>query len=688
MNRSSGLLSRRPVRWQLRVLVTAVCVFMLLACGATVYSLLAQSATVTQLTTVIGPARDASATVLQAMTDADNALATAQATRSAAPAERLAAARERVGEARRVARDLLAHPSLGERDREAYRRLQDERDRALTAWWDYADDAFARVAAGLPVDATTREVLLDRFRAEHIALTDKLVANRDALRTATRELVPDATLVTLGATGLVLVGVMLVARRTARSLTVPIAGLRSVVQRIEAGDLSARADAGAGAREVRDLAAAFNTLAADQAETLRLHEVALEVELTVRAVSTVREAIEAVCASIGPPLAADRVVISLVDPSGEIVRSTQWHVEGLPDFPPDVSPYAGPVAEELWRRSTYLAVADVRAEGVKHDPRIAPFRREADTRGLLVVPIGLAERPLGTIAVSDGTGPRAWRSAQIALVHHVAAALAHAIAEVDYREHQAQHVARLERLDRQKDDFLSTVSHELRTPLASISGYLELLLDGDAGEVTPEQRHMLQVMERNGVRLRALVEDLLAMNRAESSHVRADTAVELAGVVGATVEELRPLAEKNGVGLELSLGTDPGPVLGDREDLQRAVGNIVSNAVKFTPRGGQVRVSHTGDPATGEVVVTCSDTGIGIPRADLPHLTTQFFRAGNVAGDVVPGTGLGLAIVKAVVDAHGGQLTVDSTEGRGTVVTLRFPTLAPVTARSSEVHTP
>jgi signal transduction histidine kinase len=112
--------------------------------------------------------------------------------------------------------------------------------------------------------------------------------------------------------------------------------------------------------------------------------------------------------------------------------------------------------------------------------------------------------------------------------------------------------------------------------------------------------------------------------------------------------------------------------------------NVVANAIKFTPPRGTVRVSHHVDPETGEVVVTCADTGIGIPRADLDLLVTRFFRARNVANDAIPGTGLGLAIVQAVVDAHHGDLAFDSTEGKGTTVTLRFP---PTGRRSSTVHT-
>jgi signal transduction histidine kinase len=101
--------------------------------------------------------------------------------------------------------------------------------------------------------------------------------------------------------------------------------------------------------------------------------------------------------------------------------------------------------------------------------------------------------------------------------------------------------------------------------------------------------------------------------------------------------------------------------------------NILSNAIKFTPAEGTVRLSCQVDPAAEEVVVTCQDTGIGIPEADLVHLFTRFFRASNAASQAIPGTGLGLAIVQAIVEIHDGRLTLDSVEGKGTTITMRFP---------------
>src|SRR5665811_395683 len=135
-----------------------------------------------------------------------------------------------------------------------------------------------------------------------------------------------------------------------------------------------------------------------------------------------------------------------------------------------------------------------------------------------------------------------------------------------------RYVERLERLDRQKTDFLSTVSHELRTPLTSIGGYLELLQDGDAGEVLPEQWKMLEIIERNTTRLRGLVEDILVLTQIESdeSPVHSER-VPVRDLMTDTVEELRPLANRQGVVVQLDAGPNLSLITGDRIHLKRAI---------------------------------------------------------------------------------------------------------------------
>jgi signal transduction histidine kinase len=360
-----------------------------------------------------------------------------------------------------------------------------------------------------------------------------------------------------------------------------------------------------------------------------------------------------------------------------MTAAVQWHAPGLddlPDVPEDLKPRIGWVADELWTGGTRLVIDDLLGDEASRQDWPQWFHREVGATALILVPVGLGDRALGAVYVVTDTGPRAWTETEVATVQQIATFLARAIVHAQYEEQRVEYISRLEDLDRQKTDFLSTVSHELRTPLTSIHGYLELLLEGDVGPLTPDHRHVLGVIERNTSRLRGLIEDILVLNRIESGGlVPNNSAVPVGELVGHTVEELQPLASKSAVQLNAETGSDAAVVTGDRLQLQRALVNIVSNAIKFTPRGGTVQLSCRVDRDTGEVVVACQDTGIGIPKADLEHLFTRFFRASNATSKAIPGTGLGLAIVEAIVEVHHGRLSLDSVEGEGTTVTLSLP---------------
>ncbi len=233
---------------------------------------------------------------------------------------------------------------------------------------------------------------------------------------------------------------------------------------------------------------------------------------------------------------------------------------------------------------------------------------------------------------------------------------------------------RLRELDRLKDEFLSLVSHELRTPLTSIRGYLDLVLDEEAGELTSEQRRFLDAVERNSGRLLRLVGDLLFVAQADAGRLSLEQAkVDVAGLAAECVEGAQPAATEKAI--TLSLSASPVPALvGDRGRLAQVLDNLVSNALKFTREGGAVTVRTSSE---GEhVAVEVSDTGIGIALEDQPKLFERFFRSTAAAEEAIPGTGLGLAIVKAIVEAHGGRITVDSKEGRGTTFRVELPLLA------------
>jgi signal transduction histidine kinase len=230
---------------------------------------------------------------------------------------------------------------------------------------------------------------------------------------------------------------------------------------------------------------------------------------------------------------------------------------------------------------------------------------------------------------------------------------------------------RLRELDRLKDEFLSLVSHELRTPLTSIRGYLDLVLQGEAGEINPEQRRFLQAVERNSGRLLRLVGDLLFVAQADAGRLSLERAsVDLSELAAHCVEESAPAATEKSVSLVL-LAEPVAPLLGDRGRLAQVLDNLVSNALKFTPEGGTVQVrTHEED---GCVVLEVEDTGIGIPAADQSRLFERFFRSAVAEDQAIPGTGLGLAIVKAIVEAHSGEISISSREGAGTTFRVELP---------------
>ena len=226
------------------------------------------------------------------------------------------------------------------------------------------------------------------------------------------------------------------------------------------------------------------------------------------------------------------------------------------------------------------------------------------------------------------------------------------------------------RLERLRDAFVAAVSHELRTPLTSMSGFLEMLGDEEP-ELGPAGRRYLDVIRRSNSRLRGAVEDLLLVAEIEADRlVLRPGPTDLAELATATVEAARPAAAEQGVELRLDVEGSL-PLEADSARLRQVLDNLVSNAIKFTPSGGSVLLSATDDG--GWVRIEVADTGIGIPHEELGQLFSRFYRASTATGRAIPGTGLGLVIARAIVEAHGGSITLVSIEDEGTRVTVKLP---------------
>ncbi len=378
---------------------------------------------------------------------------------------------------------------------------------------------------------------------------------------------------------------------------------------------------------------------------------------------------------LGDGLSVDRIMLYTHDESGVIDQRTQWHRDDLPDLPALPRSLAGEVkavGDELRRQATVFAVSDFLDAQVQSQERAGRFYRATGATSLLMVPVGIGEQGLGVLSLMTVDAPRRWRRYEIQAVQQCAGYVAQSIVGLRLREMQEGQLEQLTALDRQKTDFMATVSHELRTPLTSINGYVEMLEDGDYGQLSGSQLGALDIIGRNANRLRGLIEDLLVLNKIEATGLHSSTEeVAVRGLVDDVAELLRPAAGT----AEVDLVVEPiEPTLSirvDRGQLERSLINLGSNAVKFTPAGGRATIGAS--EADGRVVITVSDTGIGIPQKDLPQLFGRFFRASNATAAAIPGTGLGLAIVRAIVEGHGGELRIDSVEGRGTVIEVDLP---------------
>lgn len=297
---------------------------------------------------------------------------------------------------------------------------------------------------------------------------------------------------------------------------------------------------------------------------------------------------------------------------------------------------------------------------------VSPLPAVAVFAGLVLLVIGTQVRlsgpavVLAAITVGLGAGPFIFRQAMLGRM--LAA--------------QDAAVSRLTELDRAKSDLLTTVNHEFRTPLTSINGHVELLLDGGAGDLPPAAIGMLETVERNGRRLQDLMDETFASSRFdERPELRIDEPVEVAALVRRAAERVVPFASRRGGGIVVADAEPAVRTHGDAEQLERALVNVLDNAVKFG--GDEPRVTVSAGVADDRVLIRVSDRGLGIPADEQRDIFSRFFRASNARRAAIPGVGLGLSIAGQIVALHGGTIGVDSVVGAGTTVTVSLPEAPP-----------
>ena len=292
------------------------------------------------------------------------------------------------------------------------------------------------------------------------------------------------------------------------------------------------------------------------------------------------------------------------------------------------------------------------------------FTRHGWTHGLLG-PIASSRELLGYLVVLRTEGDPAFDQDEVDTVDEAGRELGRLVRDARLRRTERRLLAELRELDRYKGELIATISHELKTPLTSIIGHTELL--EEAG-VHPAS---MSAISRNAARLDRLVTNLLNYSRIQGRGEIDRTEIDLGEVCRGSLEMLQIQTQAAGVEVVLEVADRPVVVLGDPDELPRVIDNLCSNAVKYTPAGGKVRVTVQAREGYGEVVV--ADTGLGISQQDQLHLFSAFHRSTNPEALTIPGTGLGLAISRTIAELHGGDITVESELGKGSEFTLRVP---------------
>jgi two-component system, OmpR family, phosphate regulon sensor histidine kinase PhoR len=328
---------------------------------------------------------------------------------------------------------------------------------------------------------------------------------------------------------------------------------------------------------------------------------------------------------------------------------------------------------KVFREQASFVIQDVRTrEGEEIPAWLRQAIRGAGVIGLLVVPFGVGDELLGYVALHRCQEGQSFTAAEIDAVESISADLGRGLHQARLYQREQRLVEELKSLDQAKTDFFTTVSHELRSPLTSIQGYVEMLSDEDFEPLSPQQQHIVRVIDRNAARLNRLIDGISRLAKLEADVLKPEPQpVNLVDLLTGAVESARPSAIARRLDITIQVPDQAVIVSADPAQLDEVFTNLLANAVKYTPEGGHIRASLAIEDGTATVRVR--DTGIGIPESEREQMFTRFFRASNARKEDIPGTGLGLAIARSIVVSHGGDISVSSQEGEGSAFTVRLP---------------
>lgn len=303
-------------------------------------------------------------------------------------------------------------------------------------------------------------------------------------------------------------------------------------------------------------------------------------------------------------------------------------------------------------------------------------------RSLIVAPLKMRDEVIGTLSI-DSDQPKVFDEGDVQLVTVAAAQVSIAIANARLFEELERHADELsvaydelKENDRLKDELVQNVSHELRTPLTFVKGYVDLLLEGEMGEITQFQQDALQIVADKTDEITRIIGDIVTLQRIDAANLEKEE-LSMAQLIRTTVASHQLIAQERGLTLahKIALGV-AGVVFADKDRINQVLNNLIGNAIKFSPDGGTIRVSLGEED--GKVVVTVADEGIGMPADQIHRIFDRFYQVDGSSRRRFSGTGLGLAIVKRILEAHDGTIWVESELDKGSAFYFTLPQMMPV----------
>ncbi len=343
-------------------------------------------------------------------------------------------------------------------------------------------------------------------------------------------------------------------------------------------------------------------------------------------------------------------------------------------LPPEIVDFAQRAAHYCWYQQTVMIVGPSEPVPEKmapeHHAHVVRLLAEMGMQSLVFVPLGAGPECMGSLVLVRGTEARAWTDIECAALLDIGHDLGRAALNARTFEREHALVTELKALDEYKSQLISTVSHELKSPLTTVQGHLEMLTTGEI-VVPDDARGSLTAIGRASQRMSRVIEDLLFLRQLDPARPLTPSAVDLAELVADAVAMTSTSVTAKGLRVAVDAPQTPVLALGEPDELDKIVHNLVTNAVKYTPEHRAIDISlrHRG----GTVALTVRDEGLGISEEDQAQLFTEFFRSTNPEAVAQPGTGLGLTIVRRIVDRHGGSISLDSALGEGSTFVVTLP---------------